>query len=87
VTAPKMSTSNPSNLIGPGDRRWSPAAQSPPETLISLPVTYDASGETSHDTAAAISSGPPGPPSAACLANSCACGVAISVSMTPGEPL
>src|SRR5262249_26363379 len=63
------------------------AAQIPPETVMSLPVTNDASGETSHDTASAISPGRPIRPSGLCSAASCATWYAISVSMMPGETL
>jgi len=64
-------------LDSPGDgwgpvSGWAPrpatglAGQSPPATVMSLPVTYDASGEISHDTAFAISSGRPILPSGLC---------------------
>src|SRR5260221_6865159 len=66
------------------------AGQSPPATVISLPVTYDASGEISHDTVAAISSGWPILPSGLCsTVKSRTSGVEadIAVSMAPGETL
>jgi hypothetical protein len=82
--APKLSTSKPGNLMAQRSL-LALAAQSPPETVMSLPVTYDASGETSHDTAAAISSGRP---SGLCVPMSCSSGLdAIAVSMHPGETL
>jgi hypothetical protein len=56
-------------------------------TGTSLPVTYDALGEISHDTVAAISSGWPILPSGLCYTMSRRSGVAIAVSMTPGEKL
>src|SRR5260221_3587691 len=43
-----MSTSNPSNLIGPGDRRWPPAAQSPPETVIQARRCPAGAGDDHH---------------------------------------
>ena len=67
--------SPPAQSPGTGQPAWSlqsaalsgsPMAQNPPDTAISLPVRYDASGEISHDTAAAISSGRPILPSGVC---------------------
>src|SRR5260370_29722349 len=66
------------------------AGQSPPATVMSVPVTYDASGEISHDTAFAISSGRPILPSGlCCTVKSRTSGVEadIAVSMAPGETL
>ena len=59
-------------------------------TAISVPVTYDASAEISHDTVAAISSGWPTLPSVLCYAMKSRISGAdadIAVSMAPGETL
>src|SRR5215467_13203055 len=54
---------------------------------MSLPVTYDASGEMSHDTVAAISSGWPTLPNGLCSPMSRTSELISPVSMTPGETL
>src|SRR5215467_10318291 len=71
----------------PRARHLALAGQSPPATAMSLPVTYDASGEISHDTVAAISSGWPTLPRGLCFPMASTSGVGITVSMTPGETL
>src|SRR5215470_5800 len=69
-------------------RKSGARGQRPPATVISLPVTNDASGESSHDTAFAISPGRPFRPSGLCSAASRSCvDDVISVSMMPGETL
>src|SRR5215469_10592028 len=57
---------------------------------MSVPVTYDASGEINHDTVAAISSGWPILPSGLCstmMSRISGAEADIAVSMAPGETL